>query len=136
MSTDEGLYSNKRRYHKQELLYDGDNLWVSLTKDEVKSRFEGEKGPPPSTFEIPEYLERRTTITKQYPDFETNIPAYAGGSRSVTTAPDSVAVPWDKTIDRKVKSSDNEDIGKVESIAPGYVEVKDGTVHKVSLFSY
>jgi hypothetical protein len=105
--------------------YDGDHLWVSLTKDEVRSRFEGEKDPPASTFETPEYLERRTTITKQYPDFENNIPTYAGGS-TAKIAPDSVAMPWDKIIDRKVKSSDNEDIGKVESIAPNYVEVKEG----------
>ncbi|HET8687255.1 MAG TPA: hypothetical protein VFM18_11425, partial [Methanosarcina sp.] len=114
--------------------YDGDTLWVSLTKNEVKSRFEGEKDPHPSTFETPEYQTRRTTVTKQYPDFETNIPAYADGARSSTTAPDSVAMPWDKIIDRKVKSSDNEDMGKVESIAPSYVEVKEGTVHKKRYF--
>ncbi|MFY9797612.1 MAG: hypothetical protein WAJ93_18145 [Candidatus Nitrosopolaris sp.] len=114
--------------------YDDDHLWVSLTKDEVKSRFEGEKDPPASTFETPEYLERRTTITQEYPDFETNIPAYAGGARSATTAPASVAMPWDKIIDRKVKSSDNEDMGKVESIAPNYVEVNEGSVHKKTLF--
>jgi hypothetical protein len=105
--------------------YDGDHLWVSLTKDEAKSKFEGEKDPPASIFKTPEYLERRTTITKQYPDFQTNIPAYAGRS---------VAMSWDKIIDRKVKSSDNEDIGKVESIAPDYVEVKEGAVHKKHYF--
>jgi hypothetical protein len=52
--------------------YDGDHLWVSLTEDEVQSRFEGEKDPAASMFETPEYLERRTTITKEYPDFETD----------------------------------------------------------------
>jgi hypothetical protein len=114
--------------------YDGDHLWVSLIKDEVKSKFEGEKDPPASIFKTPEYLERRTTITKQYPDFETNIPAYAGGGSSAKTAPDSVAMPWDKIIDRKVKSSDDEHIGKVESVAPSYVEVKEGAVHKKRYF--
>jgi hypothetical protein len=114
--------------------YDGEHLWVSLIKDEVNSKFEGEKDPPASVFRTPEYLERRTTITKQYPDFETNIPAYAGASTSAKIAPDSVAMPWDKIIERKVKSSDNEDIGKVESIAPNYVEVKEGTVHKKRYF--
>jgi hypothetical protein len=113
--------------------YDGDHpLSVSLTKDEVKSKFEGEKDPAASTFETPEYLERRTTITKEYPDFETNIPTYAGVGRK--TAPDSVAMSWDKIIDRKVKSSDNEDVGKVESIAANYVEVKEGAVHKKHYF--
>jgi hypothetical protein len=112
--------------------YDGDHLWVSVTKDEVKSKFEGEKDPAASTFETPEYLERRTTITKEYPDFENNIPTYTGVGRKTT--PDSVAMPWDKIIARKVKSSDDEDIGKVESIAPSYVEVKEGSVHKKHYF--
>ena len=47
--------------------YDGDHLWVSLTKDEVKSKFEGEKDPGASKFETPEYLEKEnnnhTTIS-------------------------------------------------------------------------
>jgi hypothetical protein len=43
-------------------------------------------------------------------------------------------MPWDKIIDRKVKSSDNEDLGKVESIAANYVEVKEGAVHKKRYF--
>ena len=43
-------------------------------------------------------------------------------------------MPWDKIIDRKVKSSDDEDIGKVESVAPSYVEVKEGAVHKKRYF--
>src|SRR5207245_3962924 len=98
----------------------------------------GEKGTSASTFETPEYLERRTTVVTQYPDFETKIPTYAGTSATsattTTTAADSVAMPWDKIIDRKVKSSDNKDMGKVQSIAPSYVEVKEGAVHKKRFF--
>ena len=37
------------KYHIQG--YDGDNLWVSLTKDEIKERFEKEKAPDPSFLE-------------------------------------------------------------------------------------
>ena len=44
--------------------YDGDHLWVSLTKDEVKSRFEKENAPSSVEFETPEYNERRTTVQK------------------------------------------------------------------------
>ena len=56
--------------------YDGDHLWVSLTKDEVKTRFEKDKNPSPAEFETPEYNDRRTTVQKQYPDFATTIPRY------------------------------------------------------------
>ena len=133
IQTKEGTVDKKYYYIPKYYLqgYDGDHLWVSLTKDDVKSRFEGEKAPPAATFETPDYVQRKTTVTKQYPDFETNIPTYAGTS---ATASDSVAMPWDKIIDRKVKSSDNEDMGKVESIATNYVEVKEGAVHKKRYF--
>src|SRR5687768_13483620 len=42
--------------------YDGDRLWVSLTRHEVQSRFEKEKEPDPSELETPEYVERRTAV--------------------------------------------------------------------------
>lgn len=139
IQTKEGTVGKKYYYIPKYYIqgYDGDHLWVSLRKDEVRSRFEGEKAPPAATFETPDYVQRKTTVTKQYPDFETNIPAYAGASGTTvtsTTTPDSVAMPWDKIIDRKVKSTDNEDLGKVESVAVNYVEVKEGAVHKKHYF--
>ena len=118
--------------------YDGDSLWVSLTKDEIKSKFEKEKEPAPGELETPEYKERRTTITKQYPDFDNNIPQYASATTTTSSpsntstsgAEDSVGMPWDKIIDKKVKSSDNQDLGKVQSVAANYVESQEGVVSK------
>jgi hypothetical protein len=132
IQTKEGTVAKKYYYIPKYYLqgYDGDHLWISLSKDDVKSRFEGEKAPPAATFETPDYVQRKTTVAKQYPDFETNIPTYAGKS---ATSPDSVAMPWDKIIDRKVKSSDNEDMGKVESIATNYVQGFDGEYIRTSL---
>ena len=169
IQTKEGTIGKKYYYIPKYYLqgYDGDHLWVSLTKDEVKSRFEGEKEPSASaaTLEAPEYLQRKEAVTKQYPDFESNIPAYTGTSTigtggaevttgrttgrtpgttgtgttgtttpSIPTMPDAVAMSWDKIIDRKVKSTDNEDLGKVESVAVNYVEVKEGALHKKRYF--
>lgn len=125
--------------------YDGDSLWVSLSKDEIKSKFEKEKEPEPGELETPEYKERRTTITKQYPDFDNNIPQYASSSSTTTTtttttdpssntstsgADDKVGMPWDKIIDKKVKSSDDQDLGKVQSVAANYIESQEGLVSK------
>ncbi|HEY5631733.1 MAG TPA: hypothetical protein VIR31_06365 [Nitrososphaeraceae archaeon] len=152
IQTKEGTIGKKYYYIPKYYLqgYDGDHLWVSLTKDEVKSRFEGEKEP--STIETPEYLQRKADVAKQHPNFESNIPTYSGvsavsspiattetsstipTSTSTPTIPDAVAMPWDKIIDRKVKSTDNEDLGKVESVAVNYVEVKEGAVHKKHYF--
>jgi hypothetical protein len=124
------------KYHIQG--YDGDNLWVSMTKEEIKQKFEKEKAPDPSEFETPEYSQRRTNIINQYPDFESNIPQYNVGTSSsaapsstqTTVSEDMVGLPWENVIDKEVKSSDNKDVGKVESISANYLEVKEGHVSK------
>lgn len=98
--------------------YDGDRLWVSLTKDEVKSRFERETAPDLAEWETTEYAERRTAVMEHYPEFATNIPA------------DTLQLPWDKMIGKKVRSSDSKDLGDVESIASDYIEVIEGVINK------
>src|SRR5919201_6719889 len=64
IQTKEGLVSKNYYYIPKYYLsgYDGDNLWVSLTKDEVKSRFEREKAPEPSEWNTPEYARRREEV--------------------------------------------------------------------------
>src|ERR671912_1961610 len=128
--------------------YDGDSIWVSLRKDEVKERFERENPPKDiSEFETPDYMQRRESIKKQYPDFDTSIPRYtpipgasseAGGTTTTTAvatpSTTMVNVPWEKVKGKKAKSIDNKDLGKVEDIAPHYVEVKEGLIGKKSYF--
>ena len=48
IQTKEGTVDKKYYYIPKYYLqgYDGDHLWVSLSKDDIKSRFEGEKAPP------------------------------------------------------------------------------------------
>ncbi len=123
IQTKEGLISKIYyfipKYHLRG--YDGDKLWVSLTKGEVKAKFERESAPEPSEWETQEYIERRRIITRRYPDFATNVPTYKPSS-------DMVQLSWDKIIGKKVKSSDKKDLGKVESVATDYIEVKEGMV--------
>ena len=33
---------------------------------------------------------------------------------------------WDKAIDKKVKSSDNKDLGKIQSVTKEYIQTKEG----------
>jgi hypothetical protein len=131
IQTKEGMISKSYyfipKYHLSG--YDGDKLWVSLTKDEVKAKFERESAPDPSEWETPEYTKRRTTITQQYPDFSTNIPAYKSSSSSSSSS-GMVQLSWDKIIGKKVKSSDKKDLGDVESVATDYIEVKEGIVSR------
>jgi hypothetical protein len=125
IQTKEGLVSKTYyfipKYHLSG--YDGNKLWVSLTKDEVKAKFERESAPEPSEWETQEYTERRRIITWQHPDFETNIPTYKPSS-------DMIQLSWDKIVGKKVKSRDKKDLGEVESVATDYIEVKEGMVSK------
>ena len=47
---------------------------------------------------------------------------------------DSVGMPWEKVIDKEVKSSDKQDLGKVQSKGPHCVEFKEGSVRKKRYF--
>jgi len=39
-------------------------------------------------------------------------------------------ISWDKAVGEKVKSSDDKDLGKVESITRDYIQTKEGTLGK------
>lgn len=124
IQTKEGMVSKNYYFIPKYYLtgYDGDNLWVSLTKDEVRSRFEKEKEPDLAELETPEYKPRRTEVMQQYPEFASNIPV------------GMVQMPWDKIIGKKVRSSDKKDLGDVESISRDYIEVKEGMLSKKHYF--
>ena len=39
-------------------------------------------------------------------------------------------ISWIKAIDKKVRSKDKEDLGKIQSITKEYIQTKEGTVSK------
>lgn len=130
VQTKEGMVSKNYYFIPRYYItgYDGSSLWVSLTKDEVKSRFESESEPDITRWQTPEYEQQRSSVSRRYPDFEASIPAY-GASTS-----EGVPLSWDKIIGKDVKSSDKKDVGKVESISTDYIEVKEGIVSKKHYF--
>src|SRR5918994_1024161 len=124
--------------------YDGDNIWISLEKEDVKRRFERELPPQDvSEFETPDYVQRRESIRKYFPDFDNNIPRYTpipgassadSGSVPTPTSTKMVSVSWGKLKGKKVKSKDNSDIVKVNEVGPHYIEGKEGLIGKKSYF--
>ena len=46
----------------------------------------------------------------------------------------TVGLSWDKVIDKEVKSSDNEEIGKIKSLGQYFVEIEDGVISKKHYF--
>jgi hypothetical protein len=138
----EGLIGKKTyfipKYYVQG--YDGESVWVALKKENVKEKFERESPPRDfSEFETPDYIQRRESVRKQYPDFDNNIPRYTpipGTSSAGISTPSTkmVSVPWETLKGKKVRSKDNSDVGKVEEVAPHYVKVKEGLIGKKSYF--
>lgn len=65
IQTKEGSFSKNYYYIPKYYVqgYDGDHLWLSLPKDDVKSRFQRENAPSPSELETPDYVERRTLFS-------------------------------------------------------------------------
>ena len=79
VQVNEGLVSKKSyfipKYYVQG--YDGNYIWLSLTKDGTKQIFERDSPPDNiSEFETPAYLERKASVAKLYPNFENIVPTY------------------------------------------------------------
>src|SRR3954451_3572052 len=139
IQTKEGLVAKKYYFIPKYYVsgFDGENTWVSLTKDEVKSRFERDKDADVSEIETQEYITRREEMTAKYPDFEQNIPRHdvetptkPSPTKPTTATPtsstDNIMMPWDKIIDKNVKSNDDKDLGEMKSLSVDYVELEDG----------
>ena len=110
--------------------YDGDNIWLSITEDEIK-KFESEKELSLSNIDNEKYRERKLLVEKQYPQFSGAIPSY---SETDSVANSQVGMSWDKVIGKEVKSSDDKELGEVESVATDWIEVKKGKIDKKHYF--
>jgi hypothetical protein len=122
VQTKEGLVSKKYYFIPKQYVqrFDGDNIWVSLTKDDLKGRFERDDV---SQIRADEFQSQTTTTT--------TTSTTTASETATKKGADIVEMPWEKVIDKKVKSSDSKDLGKVESIGPHFVEVDEGIVrHK------
>jgi len=111
--------------------YDKDNLYILLSMDEIKKRYE--RDTPPLSSEIRNnsiqnndkvagYHEVIPFMAKE-PDLELK------GKMSGTT----MTIPWENVIHKHVRTSDNVDIGDVDRIGNEFIIVREG-VAKVHLY--
>jgi len=107
--------------------YDGDDIWLSMTEDEVK-QFESEKELPITNFDNEDYQKRKLLVEKQYPQFSSALPSFSVSGSS--SAKNQVGMAWDKVIGKEVRSSDDKDLGEVESIATEWIEAKKGKLDR------
>jgi hypothetical protein len=147
VQTQEGIVSKKYYFIPKFYIqgYDGEDLWVSLTKDQVKNKFERENAPTDlNEFLGANYNQQKAATIKQYPNFENQVPSYSplgkdtatatSSTSSGTTQTDKLMMPWEKVIGKKVKSIDEHEMGKIKSVSSSFIEVEEGLVRKDRYF--
>jgi len=118
--------------------YDGDDIILSLTDDEIKTKFSNKSNPSDDMLDDVNYKERKEVLKKKYPNFENDIPRYSVvGTRNDQDSisnEEGAKLSWEKVLDKEVKSSDKKEIGKIKSVGPHFVEVEDGVISKKHYF--
>jgi hypothetical protein len=116
--------------------FDGDNLYISLTKDEIKSKCERDSPPAESEIQTQEYLEEKRKIESEQPQSLHGVPFMARES-GVTSRSDitggELNIEWAEVIHKHVRAADDVDIGDVERVGNEFIVVRQG-VAKVHLY--
>jgi hypothetical protein len=136
VQTKEGLVSKKYyfipKYYVQG--YDGEHVWISLTKNDVKTKFERDNAPTDLKDFLPEgYDEKRTSTIRDFPEFENQVPSFSPvnkGQVGTKIQKDKLVMPWEDVIGKKVKSIDEHEIGEIKSVFSSFIEVEEGLLRK------
>ncbi len=109
--------------------FDGKNIRTSLTKDETKDRYERDSPPTESEFQTEEYMEQRRKVDSTYPQFIHGIPWMAkepGVQLQTEQSGETLSIPWEEVIHKRVKTTDNVDIGDIELVGNEFIVVREG----------
>ena len=138
VETKEGTISKKHYFIPKYYIqgYDGHKLWASLTKEEIKHKYERDAPPLESEFETSEYLEHKRNVDTQYPQFLHGIPWMAkepGVSLQTPVTHEPLHIAWENVIHKRVMTSDSIDIGDVDQVGNDFIVVRQG-VGKSTLY--
>jgi hypothetical protein len=136
VQTKEGLVSKKYyfipKYYVQG--YDGEHVWISLTKNDVKTKFERDNAPNDLKDFLPQdYDEKRSATIRDFPEFENQVPSFSPvnkGQAGSTIQKDKLVMPWEDVMGKKVKSIDEHEIGEIKSVFSSFIEVEEGLLRK------
>ncbi|MGA8106136.1 MAG: DUF2171 domain-containing protein [Nitrososphaeraceae archaeon] len=138
VEVDEGIVRHKRYFIPKYYVegFDGDNLHAAVTKDEIKNKYERDSPPSESELQNQEYLERKSKVESLHPQFLHGIPFMAkepGVSLKDQQSGQTLNIPWEEVIHKRVKTTDNVDIGDVEKVGNEFIVVREG-VAKVHIY--
>jgi hypothetical protein len=118
--------------------YDGEDIILSLTEDEIKTKFSNKSNSSDDMLDDDNYKERKEFLKKKHPNFENDIPRYSvvgsGNDQDFFSKEEGAKLSWDKVMDKEVKSSDTKEIGKIKGVGQYFVEVEDGVISKKRYF--
>jgi hypothetical protein len=93
--------------------FDGKKLHTSLTKDEIKDKFERDSPPRPEDFKRKEYQDLSEQREAKYPQYRELIPLMAkepGLEMRGEKSGETLNIPWEEVIHKHVMTSDNTDM--------------------------
>jgi hypothetical protein len=128
----EGTVSKKHYFVPKTYVqeYDGKKVRLSLTKDEVKDKFERESPPLSAELESSTQTESSSTQNQEL------IPPMAkepGLEMQGQESGETLHIPWEEVIHKHVMTSDNIDMGDVDKVGNEFIVVREGVV-KVHMY--
>ena len=109
--------------------FDKENLYVLLTKDDVKQRYERDNPPMPSEIKS---TEQAAEGEQEYAGYHEIIPFMAKEPGLEMKGSDSgriLTIPWEEVIHKHVRTSDNIDIGDVDRVGNEFIVVREGVAN-------
>ncbi len=105
--------------------YDGKKVRLSLTKEEVKAKFERDSPPLSSELESSKEMESDSPQKREL------IPPMAkepGLEMRGQESGETLHIPWEEVIHKHVMTSDNIDMGDVDKVGNEFIVVREGVV--------
>ena len=105
--------------------YDGKKVRLSLTKDEVKDKFE--RDSPPLGAEL-ESAKQTESISTQNQELIPPMAKEPGLEMRGQESGETLHIPWEEVIHKHVMTSDNIDMGDVDKVGNEFIVVREGVV--------
>jgi hypothetical protein len=131
IEVEKGKVDKKRYYIPKYYVdsFDGKNAYTSLTKDKAEAKYYRDAPPAASEFQAREYLEHRRSIDTTYPQYVYGVPFMAKEPPTeipVDYSGTTYNLPWDKLINKRIRTADNNDIGYVARVGHEFIVAREG----------
>ena len=122
VEVEDGVISKKHYFVPKKYLheYDGDTVYASLEKDQIKEKYQRDSPP----------LESELQEIEKDQDYQL-IPFMAKepGLEIQTSSMDSgLTIPWEEVIHKHVRTTDNIELGDVDRVGDEFIVVREGVV--------